>query len=237
VNGSARPVIGISCYVEQARWGAWDQPAALVPLGYVEQVQRAGGIATVLPPDPDAAVVDRLDGLVLAGGPDLDAARYGAEPHPTADPPRQPRDAAEVALYRAARDRGLPVLGICRGLQVMALAHGGSLHQHLPDIVGDDRHRRQRGTYSEHGARFAADTLIAGLLGAGEAVVNSSHHQALDDPGSLTVTGWADDGTIEVCEDPAADFVLGVQWHPEAADDPRLFDGLIAAARRYSGVT
>jgi putative glutamine amidotransferase len=228
----ARPVIGISCYVEPARWGAWDQPAALLPASYVDAITRAGGRAVLLPPDDtDTDVLDRVDALMLCGGPDVDARLYGAAPHPTADVPRESRDAGELALYRGARDRGLPFLGVCRGLQIMAVAHGGTLIQHLPEVEGTAVHREAPGTYTDHVATFADGTLVARILGAGAARVNSSHHQCVDDPGDLTVTGRAADGTIEVCENHAVAFSLGVQWHPEVLTDPRLFDALVAAAR------
>jgi putative glutamine amidotransferase len=136
--------------------------------------------------------------------------------------------------------RGLPVLGICRGLQVMAVAEGGALHQHLPDVVGDARHREAFGTFSEHGATFTPGSLAHSLVGADEALVNSSHHQAVSHAGRLTVTGWAADGTIEAAEDPAARFVVGVQWHPEQAQDEvsaRIFAALVAAAADYRAST
>jgi putative glutamine amidotransferase len=190
----------------------------------------------MLPPDDlDGEVASRLDGLVLVGGADIDARRYGAEPHATADKPRVDRDASELLLYAAARRLGLPVLGICRGLQLMAVAHGGSLHQHLPDLASSINHRDAPGTFEEHGATFVADSLIARLYGTTSLVVNSSHHQCVAEPGTLTVTGFAEDATIEVLEDPTAPFVLGVQWHPERPDRTRdrvLFDALVTAARR-----
>lgn len=228
-----RPVIGVSTYNEPASWGAWREvPAAEVQLAYVRQVQRAGARVVLLPPDDDASeVLDRIDGLLLTGGADVDSRRYGQEPHPTADEPRFERDASEIALYAGAMARGLPVLGICRGLQVMCVAEGGSLHQHLFDVVGDWRHREVPGTFVEHGAVFAAGSRVARILGTTSMTVNSSHHQAVADSGRLTVTGWADDGTVEVCEDPDRDFVLGVQWHPELLADTRLFDAFVAACR------
>jgi putative glutamine amidotransferase len=237
-----RPVIGLTCYVEQARWGAWDQRAALIPWTYVARLEAAGARVVILPPDStDADVLDRLDGLVISGGADVDPARYGQEPHATTDVPRLERDSGEVVLYQGARDRDLPVLGICRGLQVMAVAEGGSLVQHLPDVVGDTRHRDAPGTFNDHGATFAEGSLAAAVVGASAVVVNSSHHQSVADVGSLTATGWADDGTIETAEDPAARFVLGVQWHPEAAVDPavsdRIFRALVQAAAPTPGRT
>lgn len=226
-----RPIIGLSSYLEPASWGAWKQvPAAVVQFAYIDQLQRAGARVVVLPPDTgDVAVLDMLDGLVLAGGADVDARLYGQAPHATADVPRESRDASEIALYLGARDRGIPVLGICRGLQIMCVAEGGALHQHLPDVVGDLKHRDLPGTFEHHAARFAAGSRIAEVFGTTEHVVNSSHHQAVADAGRLTVTGWAVDDTIEVCEDPAQRFSVGVQWHPEVLDDTRLFDALLAA--------
>ena len=229
-----RPVIGITTYNEPASWGAWVKvPAAQVQWAYVDQVQRAGGLAVLLPPDDiDTGIIDRLDGLVLTGGADVDARLYGDEPHATADAPRVLRDASEIALYRAAMARGLPILGICRGLQIMCVAEGGSLHQHLFDLVGDWSHREFPGTFVTHTATFDAGSRIAEILGTTHTEVNSSHHQSVRDPGRLTVTGWAHDETVEVCEDPSRPFVLGVQWHPEVLDDPRLFQALVAASTR-----
>lgn len=233
----SRPIIGLTCYVEPARWGAWDTRAALIHTTYTDSLAAAGARVVILPPDSvDADVLDRVDALVIAGGADVEPALYGAEPHDTTDVPRTDRDAGEMTLYRGAMERGMPVLGICRGLQVMAVAEGGALHQHLPDVVGDARHREAFGTFSEHGARFTPGSIAHALVGADEAVVNSSHHQAVSDAGRLTVTGWADDGTIEAAEDPAARFVVGVQWHPEQAQDEvsaRIFAALVGAASEY----
>ena len=228
------PVIGLSCYLEPARWGAWELPAALIPQWYTDLFQAAGATVVLLPPGQGPEALDRLDGLAMAGGADIGAARYGAEPHATADVPRETRDASELSLYRRARERDLPVLGICRGLQVMAVAHGGTLIQNLPD-VSDLVHRERPGQFVEHLAQFVPGTLAAGIYGTDPVVVNSSHHQAVDSPGSLVVSGLAPDGTIESCEDPDAAFCLGVQWHPEhpdrrAADLP-LVRAFLAACR------
>ena len=229
----SRPVIGVSTYNEPASWGAWNRvPSAEVQWAYIAKLQAAGARVILLPPDAgDVDVLDLVDGLVLTGGADVDARLFGAEPDPTADEPREFRDASELALYRGAVARMLPVLGICRGLQVMAVAEGGNLHQHLFDLVGDWRHREIAGTFVTHGARFAPGSGVARVFGTTTMDVNSSHHQAVADPGRLTVTGWADDGTIEVCELPEHRFVLGVQWHPEVLDDPRLFDAFVDACR------
>ena len=229
----SRPVIGVSTYNEPASWGAWNRvPAAQLQWAYVAKLQAAGARVVLLPPDAgDVDVLDLLDGLVLTAGADVDSRLYGAEADPTADLPRELRDASELALYRGALARDLPVLGICRGLQIMAVAEGGTLHQHLFDLVGDWRHRELAGTFVTHGARFLEGSHIATVFGTTAMEVNSSHHQAVADPGGLSVTGWADDDTIEVCELPGRRFVLGVQWHPEVLDDPRLFEALVDAAR------
>lgn len=231
------PVIGLSCYLEQARWGAWELPAALIPHWYLDLLTAAGAVVVLLPPGVDPAAVDRLDGLAMAGGADLDAALYDAEPHDTADAPRTSRDASELGLYRRARERGMPVLGICRGLQVMAVAHGGSLIQHLPDVPDSIVHRERPGAFVEHEARFVEGSLGARIFGTEPIVVNSSHHQAVESCGDLVVCGWAPDGTVEACEDPSADFCLGVQWHPEHPDrreaDRPLVQAFVAAASRF----
>jgi putative glutamine amidotransferase len=232
------PVIGVSCYLEPARWGAWELPAALIPQWYLDLFREAGAVVVLLPPGGDAHPLDRLDGLALVGGADVDARRYGAEPHDSADVPRTSRDDSELALYRAARERGMPVLGICRGLQVMAVAHGGTLTQHLPDVDDSVVHRERPGAFVEHGARFVEGTLAASIYGAADVTVNSSHHQAVESAGDLVVSGRAPDGTIETCEDPSADFCLGVQWHPEhpdrrAADLP-MVQAFVAAAERFA---
>lgn len=225
-----QPVIGLTSYLEPAKWGAWDQPAALIPWNYVNKLQAAGASVVILPPDADNHdAISRLDGLVMAGGADIEPARYGAAHQEGTDKPRTERDASELGLYRAARDANLPVFGICRGLQIMAVAHGGSLHQHLPDVVGNTLHRDAPGTFNDHGATFTPGSLIAELVGATDVTVNSSHHQAVDSPGDLTVTGYAEDGTIEVCEDPSAEFVLGVQWHPEFSNDEQVSENLFRA--------
>ena len=226
-----RPVIGITSYVEQARWGVWDVPAAVLPFRYVERVEAAGATAVVLPPGAaaDGSVLDRLDAVVFAGGADLDPSLYGAEPHAETTGLRPERDAAEVPLMRAALDRDLPTLGICRGMQVLSVVCGGSLVQHLPDVVGHEGHRPSPGVYGLHDVRLEPGSRAAAILGE-RVSVPSYHHQGLDSPGSLTVTGWADDESPEVVEHPDRRFAMGVLWHPEAGDDLRLFTALVAAA-------
>jgi putative glutamine amidotransferase len=205
-------------------------PAALIPWNYVNKLQQAGATVVLLPPDPDSHdAISRLDGLVMAGGADIEPARYRAQHQEGTDKPRVERDASELGLYLAAREKGIPVFGICRGLQIMAVAHGGSLHQHLPDVVGNTLHRDAPGTFNIHGASFTPGSLIAKIVGATEVTVNSSHHQGVDSPGDLTVTGLAEDGTIEVCEVVSESFVLGVQWHPEFSDDEMVSEHLFRA--------
>jgi len=227
-----RPLIGITTYVEQARWGVWDVPAALVPHAYVRQVEEAGGRPVLLPPSTsDAAeVLDVLDGLLLAGGADVDPARYGESAHPETAGLRPERDSAELGLLDLALARDLPVLGICRGMQLMAVHAGGRLVQHLPETVGHERHRPGLGVYGDHPVRLARGSRAQLLLGD-RVTVRSYHHQGVADAGSLAVTGWADDETIEVVERGDRRFALGVLWHPEVGDDPRLFDALVAATR------
>jgi putative glutamine amidotransferase len=227
----SRPVVGITCYVEPARWGAWDTRAAVLPMTYVDNVRRAGGRPVIIPPDDlDADVLDRLDGLVIAGGADVNPALYGAEPEPGTDAPRLDRDAGEVLLFQAARERDLPVLGICRGMQIMAVASGGTLVQDIPSATGSQIHRPGPGQFSDHQASFVAGSKVAGIVGE-STVVNSSHHQSVVDSGSLTVTGWAQDDSIEALEDPTKKFVVGLQWHPEARDEERVFKAFVDACK------
>ncbi|WP_410813013.1 gamma-glutamyl-gamma-aminobutyrate hydrolase family protein [Micromonospora sp. 067-2] len=227
-----RPLIGISAYVEPADWAAWrGVPAVLVPEAYVRAVRAAGGRAVVLPPDDeDGDVLAVLDGLLLAGGADVGAGRYGQPPDPRTED-RPDRDAGELTLLAAALRADLPVLGVCRGMQLLAVAHGGTLHQHLPDVIGHEAHRPAPGVYGAHPVRFAPGSLAATVL-AGVDRVNSYHHQAVADPGRLVVTGWAADGVIEAVEAPDRRFVLGVQWHPEKEPDPRPITALVRAARQ-----
>jgi putative glutamine amidotransferase len=226
------PVIGITAYVETARYTIWETPATLLPHAYVERVLRAGGQPVVLPPAGDpSCVLPRLDGLVLSGGGDLDPSSYGAAPHPRTGYVRDFRDEAELALVRRALDAGLPFLGICRGAQVLNVALGGTLHQHVPDVVGDDRHCAAPGRYHRFPVTVAPGSVLAEALGAETATVAHYHHQAVDRLGAgLTATAWADDGLIEAVEADRSAFALGVQWHPEVGADPSLFTALVTAA-------
>lgn len=227
----ARPIIGITAYVVNATWGVWhDLPSTLIPHDYVAAVSLAGGRPVVLPPDElDADVLRVLDGLVLAGGPDVSPELYGAEPDPRTET-RPERDSAEMLLVREALNRDMPVLGVCRGMQLLTVAAGGRLHQHLPDVLGHEKHRPAPGVYGEHDAVFAEGSRIAGLMGE-DLAIRCFHHQGVADPGTLSVTGWSDDGLPEAVEDPEKTFVLGVQWHPEVIRDERLFGALVAATK------
>lgn len=225
-----RPIIGITTYVEPASWGVWDDlPTTLVPHAYTEAVSQAGGRAVLLPPDElDTDVLRVLDGLVLGGGADLDPALYGAEREPLTDI-RPDRDSAEMLLARAALAADLPILGVCRGMQVLTIAAGGTLHQHLPDMLGHEKHRPAPGVYGSHEAQFTPGSRIAALMGD-DLGIHCYHHQGVADAGALNVTGRTEDGLAEAVEDPDRRFVLGVQWHPEFVRDRRLFGALVNAA-------
>ncbi|HEY4024047.1 MAG TPA: gamma-glutamyl-gamma-aminobutyrate hydrolase family protein [Pseudonocardiaceae bacterium] len=226
---SRRPVIGIAGYSEPARWDIWNTRATLIQQSYVDGIAKHGARVVVLPPDTvDADVVDLLDGLVLPSGADIDPAHYGHKPHPEAETPRPDRDIGELLLLRAALSRDIPVLGVCRGLQLLAIVAGGSVHQHLPDVLGHSRHMPADGVLGEHEVVFTEGSLAAAIHGH-RAVVNSHHHQGVADAGPLTVSARADDGLIEAIEDPTKRFVLGVQWHPEVAGGEDLFAAFVAA--------
>jgi putative glutamine amidotransferase len=239
---SRRPVIGVTSYVEPASWSHWrDVPAALVPHAYVRQIVGAGGLAVIVPPLPEDSdeddareILSRLDGLIIAGGVDVGPGRYGHDPHPLAQPPRPDRDGSEILLARVTAVDDVPLLGVCRGMQVMAVAAGGSLDQHLPDLLGATTHAPGVGMYGTHLVKPAAGTIVGDILGH-EVTVATYHHQGVAvAPGYLS-SAWAEDGIVEAIEAPDATFRVGVQWHPEAGDDPRLFETLVAAARRHGG--
>jgi putative glutamine amidotransferase len=230
-----KPLIGITSYALEASWAAWKLPAALIPLSYVESVERAGGRPLIVPPVEDAVeeTLDALDGLILSGGADIGPEVYGADAHPETAMVQPERDRAEIALLEAALAREMPVLAICRGMQLLNIVHGGDLHQHLPELVGNERHREVPGTFSVHDVRISRDSKTGEILGERTAV-HSSHHQGVDRVGEdLAVVGWAEDGSVEAIEDPAHRFALGVLWHPEEDDDKRLFEALVAQARAY----
>ncbi len=236
----SRPVIGICTPLELARWGVWELDSFLLPRNYVDAVHRAGGMALLLAPDPALTAepdeaLDLLDGLMLAGGADLDPATYGARAHPATIGSVPERDRFEVALTRRALERDLPLLGICRGMQVMNVARGGTLHQHLPEHVGHEDHRRVSGTFegSDHAVRLAPGSLAARAAGEERHNAKSHHHQGVDEVGEgYAVTGWAEvDDLPEAIELEPNRFALGVQWHPEADETSRLIGALVAEAR------
>ena len=233
-----RPRIGVTTYLESARHGVWEHEAALLPRTYVDIVVRAGGTPLLLPPMPevDPDVLDVLDGLVLSGGGDVEPSRYGAVPHPRTGGTSDVRDAAEETLLRAALDADIPVLGVCRGMQVLNVALGGTLVQHLPETVGHDGHRPHPATFGRTRVRLTEGSVLNGLLGD-EVEVDCYHHQAVDGLApSVAAVGRADDGTVEAVELHGPRFAVGVQWHPEqTGDDLRLFRGLVEAAGTVRG--
>ncbi|SDG40812.1 putative glutamine amidotransferase [Microbacterium pygmaeum] len=244
VEGSHRrhPVIGLTTYLEQAKQGVWDVRAAFLPQQYFDAVTASGGIAVLLPPQPassDAAsaVLDGLDGLILTGGLDVQPELYGAPRHPLTDPARPDRDAWELALFRGAEERRMPVLAICRGLQLVNVARGGTLHQHLPEVLGTERYRVGGGVFAENTVAVQPGTSLSAMLGDGDFGVHSYHHQGVDQLGDgLVATARTDDGLVQAFESTGDGYVVGVQWHPEEnSADRRLFAGLVAEASIYAG--
>lgn len=241
------PVIGLTTYLEQAKQGVWDVRAAFLPQQYFDAVTASGGIAVLLPPQHGsatgisadaaaAAVLEGLDGLILTGGLDVQPELYGAERHPLTDPARPDRDAWELALFRGAEERRMPVLAICRGLQLVNVARGGTLHQHLPEALGTERYRIGGGVFATNTVDVADGTCLAGLVGSGAFDVHSYHHQGIDRLGDgLVVTARTDDGLVQAFESDGPGYLVGVQWHPEEnAEDRRLFAGLVAEASVYA---
>jgi putative glutamine amidotransferase len=234
-----RPVIGMCTALEPARWSVWDQPAVLLSRSYVDAVQRAGGLAILLAPDPQlvqepAQALELIDGLLLAGGADIDPASYGQAAHAETQDSVPERDAFEIALTRAAIERDLPVLGICRGMQLINVALGGTLTQHLPEHLGHQEHRRVIGSFdgSDHDVDVADGTLAMRVIGSARHGTKSHHHQGIDRVGDgLRISATSPfDGVIEAVELPQRAFVLGVQWHPEADAMSPVLGGLVEAA-------
>jgi putative glutamine amidotransferase len=229
-----RPLIGLTTYREQAKWGVWDQPADLLPVMYADAIVRAGGVPVLLPPatdEPDAAAatVARLDGLVVSGGADVDPHQYGEDPHPATAKWRPDRDAWELALLTSAAAANLPTLGVCRGMQVMAVAAGGTLDQHTPDLVGHEEHSPGGDVFGEIAVATEESSALRSILGPA-VTVHCHHHQSVRSHPGFEPVAHADDGTLEAMESVGERFCLAVQWHPEVGRDQRLFDALVRAA-------
>jgi putative glutamine amidotransferase len=237
VKGNHRPNIGVTAASERVSYGVWEEiPAVISPARYIEAVQRAGGRPVLLPPDQEdaedpAGVLGLLDALVVTGGAgDLDPTLYGDQRHPETGPVQQERDAYELALVRGALERGMPILGICRGMQILNVAYGGTIEQHLPDVLGHEEHRHTPGTFADHEVRLAPDSLAARAAGMDRTPVKSHHHQGIKTVGDgLAVTGRdAEDDSVEAIEDPSCSFVLGVLWHPEEDERSHLIKALVS---------
>jgi putative glutamine amidotransferase len=240
------PLIGVSTELVDARWGVWEGRAALLGELYIASIQHAGGLVLMIPPDPRLesdpdAVLDSIDGLVLVGGADVDPSSYGAEPHPQTNGTVPERDRTELALARRASERGIPVLGICRGMQLLNVAMGGTLRQHLPEDVGHEEHRRHLGSFdaSEHEVRLEPGSLAAQAAGEERHTTKSHHHQGVAEVGEgLRVTGLSVlDELPESIETDGPNFCLGVQWHPEADERSQVISALVRAARDYRSRT
>jgi putative glutamine amidotransferase len=231
----SKPVIGITTYLTPARFGAWEEETALIPAAYVRAIEAAGGRPLLVPPSTDGIdeTLDRLDGLLFSGGSDLDPELYGQEAHPETNGIVPERDRAEIALLRAALERDMPVLAVCRGSQVLNVALGGDLVQHLPDLIGDEKHKHTPGEFADHEVDLEPGTRVQKILGD-HAPVKSHHHQGYGKLGNgLRESARADDGTIEALEDPERRFAIGVLWHPEAGEDFALFEALVEEAKEY----
>jgi putative glutamine amidotransferase len=226
----------VTAATENVSYGAWSEiPAVVSPASYVRAVQRAGGRPVLLLPDPEDAedpdgVLDMIDALIVTGGAgDVDPALYGQEPHPETGPVQEERDAYELALVRQAIERRMPVLGICRGMQILNVAYGGGIEQHLPDVVGHEDHRHTPGTFADHEVGLESGSLAARAAGAERTAVKSHHHQGVREIGEgLVVTGRSEDDAVEALEDPSCPFVLGVLWHPEEDEKSQLIKALVS---------
>jgi putative glutamine amidotransferase len=239
VSGSALPVIGLTTYREQARWGVWDGRADVLHAQYADAVLAAGGVPVLLPPASGSdqaarAVTGRLDGLIVSGGADVDPSRYGEEPHARTASWRADRDAWETSLLLAAAEVDLPTLGVCRGMQLMAVTAGGRLDQHTPDVVGHEQHSPGGPEYGAVTVRTEAGSRVGAAVGE-TADVSCHHHQSVREHPGFTATAWAPDGTLEAMERPGPRFCVGIQWHPEVGRDHALFEALVAAAADRSG--
>jgi putative glutamine amidotransferase len=232
-----RPVIGICAAIESARWAAWELVVNLSPRTYSLAVQRAGGLALILPPDDVVAespdeLLDMIDGLILSGGSDIDPGSYGAQPHPETGVTWPERDRFEIALGTRALERDMPVLGVCRGMQMLNVIQGGTLNQHVRDVVQNDLHRHTPGAFTDHEVRLDPGSLAAGVVGAERTDVKSAHHQGVDELGEgVVASGYADDGLVEALELPDRGFAVGVLWHPEEDERSRVIGSLVEEAR------
>ena len=235
-SDAGRPLVGITTYAtEEVSWGDWTAPAALIPMNYVLAVERSGGRPLLVPPSEDGVdeTLAVLDALLFAGGEDLAPETYGAERHAETVGVTPARDHAEMALLGRALEWDMPMLAVCRGSQILNVARGGDLVQHLPEVVGHENHRHTPGVFADHEVALAGDSRLAGLLGD-RAPVKSHHHQGFGRVGEgLRAAAWADDGTVEALELPAARFALGVLWHPEEGENTVIFEALVEEARRY----
>lgn len=240
-GSEVKPLIGITTYLQRAQTGVWDVQAAFLPEVYFGAIERAGGIPLLLPPQPidggvAEQVMERLDGLIIAGGLDVEASRYGAVAHEKTDPPSRLRDDWDDALLTAAIDGEVPFLAICRGIQVLNVNRGGTLHQHLPEVIGDDRYTGENGAFKTNRVEVEGGSQVAAIMGAGSHEVQSYHHQAIDAVGEgLNVTAHSGGGVVQAVELEGVPFGVGVQWHPEqdAEEDARLFESLVQAAVVY----
>jgi putative glutamine amidotransferase len=232
-----RPVVGITTYVTPARWSYWDLEAALIPSDYVNAIDRAGARPLLVPPAVEGVeeTLDALDGIVFTGGSDLDPELYGEQPHPETFGVHRLRDDAELALLQGALERDMPVLGICRGIQVLNVGLGGDLHQHVPEVVGHEGHKNDPpGEFREHEVAIEPGTKLEHVLGPRTRVM-SHHHQGLRRIGEgLVEAARAEDGLVEAIEVPDKRFAVGVLWHPEAGEERALFDAFVEEARRYA---
>jgi len=231
-----KPIVGVTSYApERVRWGPWNDAAVIVPASYIRALTEAGARPLIVPPtdDPAEQTLDLLDAIVFSGGRDVDPSAYGARRHPLTDAPARERDRAELALIEAALERDMPVLAVCRGSQLLNVARGGDLVQHLPDAIGHERHRETPGTFADHDVDVKQDSRLGRILG-GRAPVKSHHHQGYGRIGEqLEPVAWAGDGTAEALEDGSRTFAIGVLWHPEEDEDRMLFEALVEEARRY----
>ena len=230
-------MIGITTYLTPAAWGAWELDAALVPASYVRAVARAGGAPLLVPPGASyEETLDSVDGLIFSGGSDLDPELYGEQAHPETNGWVRERDDFELGLMQAALARDMPLLAICRGSQVLNVALGGDLEQHVPDRVQSDVHKETPGVFADHDVAVLPDTKLSSIIGE-RTDVKSHHHQGYGELGSgLREAARAPDGTVEALEDPTRRFTVGVLWHPEEGEDLALFEALVREANEYRAV-